>query len=143
MIGNNWYFEGILQLRNVSDEVVEFAVREIEKNQDSNIAKIKTVKNGVDIYLAPQKFLRSLGNKLQQKFGGQITVSTKLHTRNRVTSRDVYRVNMLFKLPQFKKGDVIEYRGDKIEILSVHKKIFAKDIKTGRKLNLSFKDLPG
>lgn len=141
MIHNKDYFEGILQLRNTNNEVVEFAVKEIEKNENANIAKIKKVTNGVDIYVSPQKLLRSLGNKLQSHFGGQLMVSTKLHTRSKETSRDLYRVNMLFRIPNFKKGDIIEYKGDKIKIVAMHKKVFAKDIKTGKKLNLSFKDL--
>lgn len=141
MIGNKDYFEGILQLRNADNEVVEFAVNEIEKNERANIANIKEVKNGVDIYMSPQKLLRSLGNKLQSRFGGQLTVSSKLHTKSKVTSKDLYRVNMLFRIPAFKKGDIITYKGDKIKIIAVHKKVLAKDIKTGKKLNISFKDL--
>ena len=141
MIHNKDYFEGILQLRNISNEVIEFAVKEIEKNENMHIAKIIRVTNGVDIYVYPQKLLRSLGSKLQHHFSGQLIVSRKLHTRSRVTSKDLYRVNMLFRAPKFKKGDIIEYKGDKIKVISIHKKVFAKDIKTGKKLNISFKDL--
>jgi NMD protein affecting ribosome stability and mRNA decay len=138
---NSDYFEGILQLRNVTDEVVKFAVHEIESRKDSNISKLKKVKNGVDIYMAPQRFLRSLGIKLQGKFGGQLITSKRLHTRNRLTSRDVYRVNLLFRMASFKKGDVIEYKGDKIKIVAMNKQVLAKDFATGKKLNLRFKDL--
>jgi|TARA_B100001971_G_C18267066_1_gene594148 nonsense-mediated mRNA decay protein 3 len=141
MMHNKDYFEGTLQLRNIGDEVVEFAVKEIEKNENANIAKISKVTNGIDIYVAPQKLLRSLGNKLQHHFSGQLIVSRKLHTRSRVTSKDLYRVNVLFRIPKFKKGDIIEYKGDKIKVISIQKKVFAKDIKTGKKLNISFKDL--
>ena len=136
------YFEGILQLRNADNEVVEFVIKEVEKTEDVHIAKIKEVTNGVDIYISKQKFLRSLGNKLQKHFGGQIIVSRKLHTKSRLTSRDLYRVNVLFRIPKFKKGDIIDYKGSKIKIISVHKKVFAKDMETGKKLNLNFKDLP-
>lgn len=141
MIHNKDYYEGILQLRNIDNEVIEFTLKEIEKNENAHIAKISKATNGVDIYLSPQKMLRSLGNKLQNHFGGQLIVSKKLHTRSRVTSKDLYRVNMLFRLPKFKKGDLIEYKGDKIKIISVHKKVLAKDIKTGKKLNIRFKEL--
>jgi nonsense-mediated mRNA decay protein 3 len=141
MMHNKDYFEGILQLRNIDKKVVEFAVKEIEKNENAHIAKIKKMTNGVDIYLSPQKLLRGLGNKLQHHFGGQLVVSTKLHTRSRVTSKGIYRVSMLFRIPKFKKGDIIDYKGDKINILAIQKKVFAKDIKTGKKLNIRFKDL--
>jgi NMD protein affecting ribosome stability and mRNA decay len=141
MIPHNNYFEGIMQLRNVEDSIVEFVINELSKNETHHIAKIKKVTNGTDIYLSPQKAMRSLGNKLQKRFGGQLTVSTKLHTKSKQTSKDLYRVNMLFRSPKFKKGDVVEYKGDKIKIVSMHKKVFAKDIKTGKKLNINFKDL--
>jgi len=134
------YFEGTLQLRDVNDEVIDFAVREIE-NSSVIIAKAKQLENGVDIYVSKQRFLRTLARMLQKRFGGQIIVSRKLHTRSRLTGRDIYRVNVLFRLPYFKKGDIIEYKGDKIKILNMGKKIFAKNITTGKKLNLSYKDL--
>jgi len=138
---NTDYFEGILQMRNIGDEVVEFAIKEIDKTGDVYVAKLKKVANGVDLYISRQKFLRSLGNKLQSQFGGQLLVSRKLHTRSRMTGRDLYRVNVLFRLPYFKKGDIIEYKGEKIKIISMHKKVFAKDVKTGKKLNINYKDL--
>ena len=141
MLKHKDYYEGILQLRNIHDDVVEFAIKEIEKKENASIAKIKEVTNGYDIYMAPQTFLRSLGNKLQRHFGGQLVISKKLHTKNRLTSKEVYRVNALFRGSNFKKGDIINYKGEKIKILGISKKILAKNINTGKKLTLNFKDL--
>ena len=140
---NSNYYQGILQLRNVSDEVIEFAINETKNDESTYVAKLAKVKNGVDIFVSQQKFLRTLGNRLQKRFGGQIVVSRRLHTRSSLTSRDLYRVNVLFRLPSFKKGDIIDYKGSKIKILNMHKKVFAKDVDTGKKLNLSFKDIFG
>ncbi len=137
------YYQGILQLRNIGNEVIEFAINEVKKDKSAYVAKVIKVTNGVDIYISHQKFLRSIGNRLQKRFGGQIIVSRRLHTRSKLTSRDLYRVNVLFRLPSFKKGDIISYRGSKIRIINMRKKVFAKDIATGKKLNLSFKDLLG
>ena len=80
------YFEGTLQLRNSTEEILEIVKKEIANAQDAEIAKIKLVKNGVDIYISRQRALRSLGNKLQKQFPGQLVVSTKLHTKKRITS---------------------------------------------------------
>jgi len=134
------YFEGILQLRDVDTDVVEYSIKEIERREDGFIAKIKDLDNGVDIYMTPQKFLRSLGNNLQSTFGGQITFSTKLHTKNKLTSKEVYRVSMLFRMPPFRKGDIIDYKGEKIKINAMHKKINAQVVKTGKKMILNFKE---
>ena len=141
MADNKDYFEGILQLRNVDNEVIDFVVKEIERTEDTQIAKVKKVTNGYDIYVSRQRFLRSLGNKLQGKFGGQLIISKKLHTRSRMTGRELFRVNALFRMPNFKKGDIIKYKGDEIKVIALHKKVLAKDVKTGKKLNLSFKDI--
>jgi len=135
------YYEGILQLRNINNEIIEFTIKKIEKQENIFISNLKKVTNGFDIYISSQRYLRNLGIILQNRYGGQLIISTKLHTRNRVTSREVHRVNVLFRSPNFKKGDIIEYKGEKIKIISMHKKVFAKDMKTGKKLNISFKDL--
>ena len=142
-MGDDNYFEGILQLRNTCTDVLDFAIMEIKKNDPEGISKVKLVANGFDVYVKKQRFLRSLGTKLQKKFHGQILISKRLHTRSRETSRDLYRVNLLFRPSPFKRGDIIDYKGDKIIVLAVHKKILAKDIKTGKKLALSFKGLIG
>jgi NMD protein affecting ribosome stability and mRNA decay len=136
---NSAYFEGILQLRNVGEDVLEYATDQIENNLLGGVARIKKTINGYDVYVKRQRFLRSLGNKLQGKFPGELIVSRKLHTRNRISSKDLYRIHVLFRMHDFKKGDIMEFKGDKIQILYVGKKIHAKDIKTGKKLNLSFK----
>jgi|TARA_Y100000310_G_scaffold36526_3_gene34386 nonsense-mediated mRNA decay protein 3 len=141
MVDNKDYFEGILQLRNVDDGVIDFVVKEIEKTEDTQIAKVKKVTNGYDIYISRQRFLRSIGNRLQGKFGGQLIISKKLHTRSRMTGRELFRVNALFRMPNFKKGDIINYKGDEIKVVAIHKKVLAKNVKTGKKLNLNFKDL--
>jgi len=138
---HNEYFEGILQVRNPNEEVLGFIAREVEKKGNVFIAKTKKINNGIDFYISSQRFLRSIGNKLQERFFGHLEVSRRLHTRNRMTSRDVYRVNLLFKMPSFRKGDIVKYKGDEIKIIGMAKKVLAKDVKTGKKLTLSFKEL--
>ena len=141
MIKHKDYFEGILQLRNTNDEIIKYTVNQVEKREDIHISNFKKVKNGFDIYISSQRFLRNLCNKIQKRFGGNLVMSKKLHTKNRLTSKEVYRVNALLRFFDFKKGDIIDYKGDKIKITAIHKKVFAKNLVTGKKLNLRFKDL--
>ena len=138
---NKDYFEGILQLRNPTEELLDCVEKEITKKGDVSIAKAKKIKNGIDFYMSSQRFLRSLGNKLQERFPGNMEISKKLHTKHRQTSKEVYRVNVLFRMPQFKKGDIIEYKGEEVKIMGMSKKVFAKELKTGKKLTLKYKDL--
>ena len=138
---HNEYFEGILQLRNPSEELLDFLAKEIKEKGNVFVAKTKKVGDGIDLYISSQRYLRTLGNKLQERFPGQPEVSSSLHTRNRQTSRDVYRVNVLFRMPSFRKGDIITYKGDRIQIIGMSKKVLAKDLKTGKKLTLSYKNM--
>ena len=135
------YFEGILQLRNVSQEVLDYSIKVLQSKENASVAKVKKVINGFDIYMAPQTFLRSLGNKLKSRFGGQLLISKRLHTKNNLTSKEVFRVNALFRLPNFKVGDIIDYRGDKIRIMAIRKGVYVKYLKTGKTKNIDFKEL--
>ena len=92
------YYEGILQLRNPSEEVIRCVKNQIKKKGDVFIAKEVTQKNGVDYYISSQRFLLSLGRKLKKSFRGELKTSRKLYTRDRITSKRVYRVTVLFRL---------------------------------------------
>ena len=67
-------------------------------------------------------------------------ISSKLHTRNK-QGKDLYRVNVLFKFSKYKKGDIVSVRGDEVRLIGVGKKIFAKNLKTGKKVVIRSKDL--
>ncbi len=138
----NQYFEGILQLRSPSQEVIDYVENKIEKDGRCFVAKIKEVKNGYDFYLSSQKYLRSLGKALSENFPGVWKESRQLFTRNHLTSKDVFRVNVLFKFVDIKRGQVITIRGDEYEVISAQKKLILKDKKTGKKKTISYEDLP-
>lgn len=132
------YFQGILQLRNPitrgSDtkshlkEVEEF----IERNHTEISKKVK-VRNGFDYYMKSNKFQRSLAKKLIKRFGGIVKESPKLFTRNNQTSKEVYRLNVLFRLLNFKKGDIIEINNKIIKVNNIGKKVGGIDIKNNKK----------
>ena len=134
------YFQGVLQLRDVNDEILSFVYNQIEKRNDAAVTKTVKFDNGTDLYLTSQKFIRILGKKLRESFGGEIKVSTKLHTRNK-QGKDLYRVNVLFRLAKYKKGDIVFVRGDKVRLINIGRKVFARDLKTGKKVTIRSNDL--
>jgi NMD protein affecting ribosome stability and mRNA decay len=87
IVRHSQYFEAILQLRNPNDELINFV-----RNQ------VKTLKNGVDMYISDQRFTRAMGNKMKKAFKGELKMSRKIFTRNKQTSKDVYRVTVLFRM---------------------------------------------
>ena len=92
------YYEGILQLRNPNEEVLNFIRNQFKNNSKVWISKQERLKTGIDLYISSNKFLLSLGKKLKKSFKGELKTSRKLHSRDRMTSKNVYRVAVLFRL---------------------------------------------
>lgn len=134
------YFQGILQLRDINDEMLAFVQNQIKKRSDVAITKTVKFPNGIDLYITSQKFIRILGKKLKDSFGGELKISSKLHTRSK-QGKDLYRVNALFRPSRYKKGDTVSVRGDNVRLISIGKKIFARDLKTGKKVTIRRSDL--
>ncbi len=92
------YYEAIIQLRPYDEKLVNFVLKRIKDRENVNIVKEVQLKTGIDFYLTDQRFARSLGKGLKRHFKGKLILSRKLHTRNRMTSRNVYRVTVCFRL---------------------------------------------
>lgn len=93
------YFEGVLQLRGIDEDVVNWVFRDIEKRKKYGVfvQDVVELKNGLDISLTSQKYLQALGAKLKKKFKGTVKTTRKLFTRNKQTSKPVYRLTLLYK----------------------------------------------
>ena len=134
------YYQGILQLRDVNEEILGFVQNQIKKRSDVAITKTIKYANGVDLYMTSQKFIRILGKKLKDSFGGELKISAKLHTRNK-QGKDLYRVNVLFKLSKYKKGDIALVRGDEVRLIKIGKKIFESNLNSGERVTIRKSDL--
>lgn len=135
------YYQGILQLRDVNEEILGFVYNQIKKRGDIAVTRTVKYSNGIDLYITSQKFIRILGKKLKESFGGELKISSKLHTRNR-QGKDLYRVNALFKPSRYRKGDLVSVRGDEVRLISIGRKIFARNLKTGKRVTIRSSDLP-
>ncbi|MBW3018279.1 hypothetical protein KY325_03910 [Candidatus Woesearchaeota archaeon] len=116
------YFQGILQIRNPNEEVLEFVIRQFEKSEHF-IAKIEQVKGGVDFYSSDNKFSKKVGKLLYEQFGGELKESAKLFTRDKMTGKNVYRVNILYRCPEFVKGDLVRIDNKTIKVVSMRKDV--------------------
>ncbi len=132
------YYEAILQLREVTDEVIDFVDKEIKK-KNIFVAKIKKVTNGHDYYLGNGNLTKNLGKTLQEKYGGEFVVTATLFTRKE--GRPVYRLTVLFRAMPFKKGDLVEYHDETYNVIMSGKKVMLQQAKTGKKVQVWHKDI--
>ncbi|MBS3136152.1 hypothetical protein J4401_04295 [Candidatus Woesearchaeota archaeon] len=138
---NNQYFEGVLQLRDPTQQIIDYIEEEVSSNKKVHIAKSVRHKRGIDLYISSNKFLKDLGKKLKKKFTGELIYSNTLFTRNKFTSKDVYRGCVLFRHVPLKKGDVISYKGDEIEVIYAGKEILGRNVRTSEKIHIKFDKL--
>ncbi len=132
------YFEAIIQLRDVSKQVVDFVEEEIERSKIV-IVKKEEVKNGLDYYLADNNQGKALGKLLQDRIGGEIKMTSSLHTKK--DNKELYRVTILFREAHFRRGDEVTYQGDDYVVKSMGKDIFMQNIKNGKKVHVKYRDM--
>ena len=92
------YFEAIIQLRPADQKLVSYVYKMIEARPDVFISDQKKVKTGIDIYLSSWRVAMAIGKRLTKTFSGNVKISRSLHTRSHMTSKDIYRVTVLFRL---------------------------------------------
>jgi len=137
---NNKYFEGIFQLRNITQEIIDFIEKKLNKTKELNISKIVEQKNGLDLYMTDKRKMERLALDLQKEFGGILKKSPQLFSKNRQTSKNIYRLNICLKFCDFKKGDVIKTNNKYIKITNIGKKISGIDLIHDKRVSLDVKD---
>ncbi len=135
------YFEGILQIRDGNAELLNWIRDRIKSDGKARIAKEKKVTNGVDLYLSEQHYLQNLGRKIKEKFTGILKISMRQHTTDKMTSKLLYRVTVLFKVLPFKRGDIVTLHGEQVEILRIANRAQIKDVKSGKKRDVDLESL--
>jgi len=133
-------FNGVLQIRNPTKEVTEFVKTSLDKSAKKGIFCIKEIKqkNGTDYKLTDGGFTRKIGRSLQTTFGGELIITARLVTRDKQSQKDLYRVTAMFKVPPFKKGDIVKYKGRDVKILNLEKKVYIEDVKSKKKEQIPY-----
>ncbi|MBU0929825.1 MAG: hypothetical protein KJ623_02030 [Nanoarchaeota archaeon] len=91
------YYEAKIQLRPFNREIYDYIIKEIEKRKNVFIAKKIEKKYGIDIYITSNSFAMALGKKLKHKFKGELKISRALFCTDRLTSKLLYRITILFR----------------------------------------------
>lgn len=136
------YFEGILQIRNPNKEVIEFIRKEVAKNNSKGvfITKEKREGSGFDFWFSSQRYMQNLGHLLYKTFGGILKINPRIYTRNRQTSKDVYRMSVYFELLGYNTGDIVKVGDKLIKVTSTGKQVAGLNLITGKRTSFSSKD---
>ncbi|MDO8480546.1 MAG: NMD3-related protein [Nanoarchaeota archaeon] len=135
------YFEGVLQLRNPSQQIVDYVISEINKVPHVWIAKSVELDNGIDLLLSSNTFLRQIGKKLKERFPGDLKLTSSIHTRNYMTQKDVHRGCVLFRHYDIKAGDKFVLQGEEMEVMRVGAQLLCKSLESGKKVHIRFDQL--
>jgi len=93
------YWEAKLQIRPYNKIVVDYVKKQIIKD-NIMVAKEENKKFGTDFYLSSRHFVLRMGRQLKKVFKGTTITSRKLFTKDRLTSKNVYRVTVCFRLKE-------------------------------------------
>ena len=91
------YFEAVIQLRPLDKPLYDWVIRDIT-NSNIGVSREEVTKNGFDLWIDSNQYAIALGKKLKKRFDGKVIVSSALHSTHRLTSKQLFRVTMLFRL---------------------------------------------
>lgn len=123
------YFEATLQVRaekrpleEEEREAVVNLVYKLADKDDKIITHFKEAKGGFDIQIAPTSFCKKIETLLRNM--GLSTKSTaKLMTLDKLTSREVRRLNVSAKFPEYRVGDYVLFEGEVFRVLRFGRKV--------------------
>jgi len=122
------YYEAIIQVRGPNramtdeekieaEELIAGMAEEMGRSsRDVFITDEMEMHGGLDFYISNARAAKNIAKELSRRFSGKITESKKLAGRKE--GEDIYRFTYLVRLPEFRKGDFIEYMGEYHQIIS-------------------------
>lgn len=101
------YFEGQLQMRGINKEILDYVHKRILNEGEQVPTVIEHGRGDLDYNISSRRLIHKIGIELKNKFGGTVKESAQLFSRNHLTSKNVYRLNVLYKTHDVEKGQVI------------------------------------
>jgi NMD protein affecting ribosome stability and mRNA decay len=139
------YFEGVLQVRNMNEEILDFIKKDLTKQRSKGVHINKEVDidgtgMNMDYYCTNKKYMKVIGEKLRKEFGAIVKQNAQLFSIDWETSKNVYRLNILIQFTKYQKNDVIKFNKQLFKIISMDEKIHATNLETNNKTLLPHKE---
>ena len=127
------YFQGVLQVRNASKQYIQ-KLREFFKREERKhrfITREEHKGSSIDLYVSSNKSLDVMSRELK-KLGAVIIKSSRLFSRDSLTSKELYRGTVLAVFPSIKKGDYIKLDNQPVKVVSVSRHWKGVNLATGK-----------
>ena len=122
------YFESVIQIRadkrfpspkelQTIDDIMRAKIGSLSvKNRMAYVSDVSVIKEGVDYYVGSYKAARKLTTAVKDVMGGVVQESPRLVGRDKSRGKDLYRIWISIRLPEFQKDDFIEYENRKGQV---------------------------
>jgi nonsense-mediated mRNA decay protein 3 len=137
------YFESVIQIRadkrfpspkelQTIDQIIRAKISSLSvKNRMAYVSDVSVIKEGVDYYIGSYKAARKLTTVVKDIMGGVVQESPRLVGRDKSRGKDLYRIWISIRLPDFQKDDFIEYENRKGQVKGFDgKKIILNDLES-------------
>ncbi|MFT4309493.1 MAG: NMD3-related protein [Candidatus Woesearchaeota archaeon] len=101
------YFEGYLQLRNASSDQIVHAKKLV--GEKGSIKKEKIRDGNADFTVSSNKAIIHAIRELSKHYNGISNVTSKLHTKDKQSSKEKHRITGLYKFLGIGKNDIVVY----------------------------------
>jgi nonsense-mediated mRNA decay protein 3 len=148
------YFEAIIQIRAAgrfpTDEekkrcsaIAREALENMRKKGDrlAFITYVQEQKEGLDLYMGSMNASRQVCRLITSELGGTFSESPTLVGMK--DGKNLYRITFAVRLPEFRPGDIIKFRGRILQIKSSGKKVNGVSLEDGSRFILTSEELKG
>jgi nonsense-mediated mRNA decay protein 3 len=148
------YFEAIIQIRAAGrfpteeerkrcSAIAREAMEGMRKKGDrlAFISSVLEQKEGVDLYMGSMNASRQVCRLIISELGGNFSESPTLVGMK--DGKNLYRITFAVRLPEFRPGDVIRFRGRIIQIRSSGKKVNGISLEDGLRFISNPEELKG
>jgi nonsense-mediated mRNA decay protein 3 len=148
------YFEAIIQIRASGrfpteeekircSAIVREAMGSMRKKGDrlAFISYAQEQKEGIDLYMGSMNASRQVCRLIVSELGGSFSESPTLVGMK--DGKNLYRITFAVRLPEFRPGDVIRFRGRIIQIKSSGKKVNGISLEDGSRFISTPEELKG
>lgn len=148
------YFEAIIQIRAAGRfptegeksrcmAIAREAMESMKRKGDrlAFISEVLEQKEGLDLYMGSMNASRQVCRLITSELGGSFSESPTLVGMK--DGKNLYRITFSMRLPEFKPGDVIRFRGKIIQIRSSGKKVNGISLEDGSRFISTPEELRG